>query len=99
VIQKGVMTISPEDRKRLEELGELQVRLIFMTTGFSSPFQISARKWLAELDEAQRKRDEAQQRAKLAQQSERTLKAAWIAACAAIGAIVVTILAWIFSLH
>jgi hypothetical protein len=92
------MTISPEDRKRLEELGELQVRLIFMTTGFSSPFQISARKWLAELDEAQRKRDEAQQ-AKLAQQSESTLKAAWIAAIAAIVAVAFTILAWIFLLH
>ena len=70
-----------------------------MTTGFSSPFQISARKWLAELDEAQRKRDEAQQAKLPAQRSESTLKAAWIAAIAAIVAVAVTILAWIFPLH
>lgn len=95
---EGVMVIPPEDRKRLEELGEAYVRLQFNTIGFSSPFQISARKWLADLDEAHLVRNEALQ-AKQTQQSESPLKAAWIAAYAAIIAALVAIVAWIYPLH
>ena len=68
------------------------MRLQFNTIGFSSPFQISARKWLADLDEAHLVRNEALQ-AKQTQQSESPLKAAWIAAYAAIIAALVAIVA------
>jgi hypothetical protein len=74
------------------------VRLQFNTIGFSGPFQISARKWLADLDEAHLVRNEALQ-AKQTQQSESPLRAAWIAAYAAIIAALVAIVAWIYPLH
>jgi hypothetical protein len=92
------MAISPEDRKRLEELGEARVRLIIASGRFEPPFGDSEREWLAEHDEAAGKRTEALQ-AEQTRVNKSTLKAAWIAAYAAIGAIAVTILAWIFPLH
>ena len=95
--QCAVMAISSEDRKRFEEMGELYVRRAMqMTDRFPFPFENSAGEWLAERDEAQRPMREARQ-AKVAEQSERTRRAAWITALVAIGAIAVTILAWIFS--
>jgi hypothetical protein len=95
--QCAVMAISSEDRKYFEEMGELYVRRAMqMADRFPFPFETSAWEWLAERDEAQRPMREARQ-AKVAEQSERTRRAAWITALVAIGAIAVTILAWIFS--
>ena len=46
------MEIPPEDRKRLEDMGELYVRRAMQTPGeLPSPLGISAVAWLAELDE------------------------------------------------
>jgi hypothetical protein len=93
----AVMAISSDDRKYFEEMGELYVRRAMqMTDRFPFPFENSAREWLAELDETQRPIREARQ-TKLTRQSERKIRAAWITALVAIGAIAVTILAWIFS--
>jgi hypothetical protein len=93
------MAISSEDRKHFEEMGELYVRRATqMTDRFPFPFENSAREWLAERDEAQRPIREARQ-AKAAEQSERTLRAAWITALATILALIVSILAWTFPLH
>jgi hypothetical protein len=95
----AVMAISSEDRQYFEEMGELYVRRAMQTSDrFPFPFENSAREWLAERDEAQRPMREARQ-TKLTRQSENKIRAAWIAALAAIGAIAVTILAWIFLLH
>jgi hypothetical protein len=92
-----VMAISSDDRKYFEEMGELYVRRAMqMTDRFPFPFENSAREWLAELDETQRPIREARQ-TKLTRQSESKIRAAWITALVAIGAIAVTILAWIFS--
>jgi hypothetical protein len=95
----AVMAISSEDRKYFEEMGELYVRRAMqMTDRFPFPFENSALEWLAERDEAQRPMREARQ-AKVAEQSESKIRAAWITALMAIGAIAVTILVWIFLLH
>jgi hypothetical protein len=95
---EGLVAIPSEERERLEEMGEARVRLVFNTNGFGSSNRIYAGKWLAELDEVQRARNEALQ-VEQTRVNKSTLKAAWIAAYAAIGANVVTILAWIFPLH
>jgi hypothetical protein len=87
--------IPPEDRKLYEEKGEDYVR---STWGSGAARIPSARAWLAEIDEARRKADEARQ-AKVEQQSQSTLWAAWIAAGAVIVAVVIGILAWVFPLH
>jgi len=93
------MAIPPEERKRLEDIGEAQVRLQFNTNAFgTSALQIYAGMWLAEFDEEARRRTEALQ-AKRTQLAENTLRVAWFAVYAALGAIVVGILAWIFPLH
>jgi hypothetical protein len=61
------MSVNPEgvlpseERERLEEMGEARVRLVFNTNGFGSSNRIYAGKWLAELDEVQRARNEALQ--------------------------------------
>ena len=92
-----VVAISSEDGKYFEEMGELYVRRAMqMTDRFPFRFENSAREWLAELDETQRPMREARQ-TKLARQSESKIRAAWITALVAIGAIAATILAWIFS--
>ena len=96
----AVMTISPEDRKYLEEMGELYVRqAMHMIDTVPFPFGNSAREWLAELDETQRQMREARHAKEAAEQSERTVRAAWITAFAVILALLVSILAWIFPLH
>lgn len=78
-------------------MGELYVRRAMqMTDRVPFPFENSAREWLAELDETQRPMREARQ-TKLTRQSESKIRAAWMTALVAIGAIAVTILAWIFS--
>jgi hypothetical protein len=59
--------------------------------------KVSALIWLAEIDEEARKRTEALQ-AEQTRLAENTLKAAWIAARAAIIAVIVGILAWIHPL-
>jgi hypothetical protein len=93
------MAISSEDRKYFEEMGELYVRRAMqMSDRFPFPFENSARAWLAERDEAQWPIREARQ-AKLTRQSESKIRAAWIAALAAILAVIVSILAWTFPLH
>jgi hypothetical protein len=95
-----VMAISPEDRKYLEEMGELYVRQAMrMIDTVPFPFGNSAREWLAELDETQRQIREARHAKEAAEQSERTVRAAWITAFAVILALLVSILAWTFPLH
>ena len=93
------MAISSEDRKYFEEMGELYVRRAMqMADRFPFPFETSAWEWLAERDEAQRPMREVRQ-SKAAEQSERTLRAAWITAFAVFLALIVSILAWTFPLH
>jgi hypothetical protein len=97
--QCAIMSISSEDRKYFEEMGELYVRRAMqMTNRFPFPFENSAWEWLAERDEAQWPMREARQ-AKVAEQSERMLRATWIAAGAGIVTILVGILAWLITLH
>ena len=93
-----VMAISPEDRKYLEEMGELYVRRA-MRLNDRFPFRHSACEWLAELDETQRQIREARHAKEVAEQSERTVRAAWITAFAVILALLVSLLAWTFPLH
>jgi CHASE3 domain sensor protein len=96
--ESRVMVISPEDRKYFEEMGELYVRRA-MRLNDRFPFRNSAREWLAELDETQRQIREARHAKEVAEQSERTVRAAWITAFAVILALIVSILAWLFPLH
>jgi hypothetical protein len=138
---KSLWVIPPDDRKRFEELGEAHVRQICNGEGFANhPLTLSARWWLAELDEKQRKTDEDQRKRNdaamasndaamarnettmarnetamarnettmersIALQVEQTRltqgvnKAAWVAACVAIGAALVALLAWIHPIH
>jgi len=92
-------SISPEDRERLEEMGEGYVRRVMsMAGGLPYPLNISAITWLAEIDEEAREvdrkaneRNEAH-RLEQARLNKSTQRAAWVAAIAGIGAIVVTIL-------
>jgi hypothetical protein len=91
--------IPQEDRKRLDEMDEAYVRQMCSSNmGFPPPFSISAITWLAEREAAARERTEALQAKEMAL-VQSTLKAAWIAAGAAIIAVVVGILTWIFPLH
>jgi hypothetical protein len=95
----GFWMIPDSDRKHLDEMGEAYVRQVTKAgDGFPSPFRNSAIAWLAELDEKQRERDEAHQ-AEQMRIGRSTLKAAWIAVGAGIGAIVVTILSWLYPRH
>ena len=104
-VNPNVRPIPPQDRKQFEDMGVEAVRQFCIGNvwpssrdGYPHPTTVSARIWLAEIDEDARKRNEAL----LAEQTrlnKSTLRAAWIAAYAAIGAIAVTILAWIFPLH
>jgi hypothetical protein len=92
-------SISPEDRKRLEEMGLAFVRRVMsMPGGLPYPLNNSASKWLAEIDDEARKHTEAHQ-AEQTRLNKSTLIAAWIAAGAAIVAVVVGILTWLFPLH
>jgi len=92
------MAIPAAERKYFEEMGERNVRLQFGVLGFSYPRQNYARDWLAEFDEAQELLDEGRY-AELMRMNKSTLKAAWIAAGAAILAVLIGIGAWIFPLH
>jgi hypothetical protein len=88
------MAIPPEDLKRLEEMGEARVRLEFNTNAFGkSALQIFAAQWLAELDEATRKRAEARHVEETAR-SRSTLIAAWIAAIGTIVSIILMFALW-----
>jgi hypothetical protein len=80
------MEIPPEDIKYFEDMGVARVRLVYAASGFGSPPMIFASQWLAEIDEAQRKVDEARQKW--------TLIAAWIAAIGTIVGIVVMFALW-----
>jgi hypothetical protein len=94
-----VWTISPENRERLEEMGEPYVRQMCSgKEGFPHPFSVCAQAWLAERDDATRKRTEALQ-AEQMKMAWNTLKVAWIAAGAAIVAVVVGVLTWLFPLR
>src|SRR5580700_10880239 len=95
--QGRVMAIPPEERKYFDGLGEAQVRLQFGAIGFSYPRQNYAREWLAEIDEDRHTRNEALQ-TEQTQVNKSTLKAAWIAAYAAIGAVVVTVLGTVVTI-
>jgi hypothetical protein len=97
-----VWTISPENRERLEEMGEPYVRQMCSgKEGFPHPFSVCAQAWLAERDDATRKRAEALQaeqtrfQTEQTQLSKSTLRAAWIAASfAAVGVIVATAISY-----
>jgi hypothetical protein len=92
-------SIPPEQRKRLEEVGEAYVRRVMsMAGGLPYPLGLSATRWLAEIDEKAREvdrkaneRNEAH-RLEQARLNKSTQRAAWVAAIAGVGAIVVTIL-------
>jgi hypothetical protein len=86
-----MMVITPERRKEFEELGEAQVWLKFRNRASGDAFQFDAVEWLAERQEAKRKVDE--------ERSKSILWAAWIAAGAALAAVVIGIGAWLFPLH
>jgi hypothetical protein len=80
-------------------MGEARVRLLFNTTAFgSSAPQIPAAQWLADLDELAGKRGETLQ-AEQMRIAQNTLKVAWIAAGAAIVAVLVGVLTWVFPPH
>lgn len=92
------MAITPVDRKRFEEMGEAYLRLIMTTSGgFDSPSGDPAREWLAERAEAARERTEALQ-AEQTRFNKSTVRAAWIAAYASIGAIVVGVIGIIVAI-
>ena len=110
---KGVSPIAPEDRKRLEKMGEENVRQQMRMGGIADPsLHAPAIWWLAELAEAakeagddQRKRSEALMVEQTRLMSEQTRlaksanKAAWVAASVAIGAALVALAAWIHPIH
>lgn len=78
-------------RETLERMGIAQVRILVSTGQMPNRFHQEALKFVAENDEA----DRAQQQAFLAEQSkiaQSAQQAAWIAAWAAIGALVIGIL-------
>ena len=91
---EDLRSIPPEDRKRLEEMGEAYVRRVMsMPGGLPYPLHISATRWLTEIDEEAKKRAEALQ-AEQMRFNKSTLRAAWIAAGAAIVGILVTVGLW-----
>jgi hypothetical protein len=101
----SVPMVSLEDRVRLEAMGEAYVnqlvrRHVTPTPWHGSPdqFTSAAVAWLAELDAKRRDRAEALQ-SEQTLFNRSTLRVAWIAAIAAIVAVVVGILAWCFPLH
>jgi hypothetical protein len=113
IVPKDYMPIPPEHRVQFEETGEARVRQfcsggIYTIEDYGIPdpsFDISARKWLAEKDEAKQKADEARRVKDDAFQAQQT----WlgrIAAYGAIGAVIVgvigicvAILLWRFPRH
>jgi hypothetical protein len=105
VANPHVRALTPQERKQFEDVGEAFVRQAcngnFYPNGHDGsphPMKVAALIWLAEIDEEARKRTEALQASEMAL-ARSTLKAAWIAAGAAIIAIVVGILTWLFPLH
>jgi hypothetical protein len=99
------MEIPSEELEYFKQTGPHRVRLVFDTKGFGSPRQIFAGQWLAEIDEAARKSDEALQNEQL-RIGQSTLNAAWIAVYVGLGAvgvgvigIAVAILLWRFPRH
>jgi hypothetical protein len=104
-VNPNVRQLAPHERKQFEDLGEAFVRQACngnfypnSMDGSPHPTKVSALIWLAELDEEASKRSEALQASEMAL-ARSTLKAAWIAAGAAIIAIVVGVLTWLFPLH
>jgi hypothetical protein len=89
-------SISTEDRERLEAMGEPYVRRVMsMVGGLPPPLNISAIRWLAEIDAKQRERTEAFQ-TEQTRVGRSTLRAAWIAAYVAAAGILVTVgVAWL----
>jgi len=76
---------------RLESLGESQVKLMLLTSGWAPSLQPVVFKWLSEKEQEERRRNEASQ----IEQNQIALsakKAAWIAAIAAIVAAIVAII-------
>jgi hypothetical protein len=109
----GAPEIPPEVRKRLEKMGAPQVRQQMLMGGIvDQSLRAPAVWWLAELAEADKKRAEADRERveaamvrSIALQVEQTRlaqsanKAVWVAACVAIGAAVVAVIAWIHPIH
>lgn len=92
------MAISPELRKRLEDLGEAQVRLVLNEEEFAPSLHDAVREWLAELTEAHQARE--------AHRSESTVKFTWITVYLAVGAlalsviaIIISVLSWVYPRH
>jgi hypothetical protein len=98
---EALMPLTPADRKNREHQGEAHVRFRFAASGLNSPERTLDQEWLAEIDEAQRARDDARRahdealQAKVARQSTSILWAAWLAV--AVG-IVAAALTW-YTLH
>jgi uncharacterized protein (DUF1697 family) len=92
-------------KQNLERLGAAKVRILLQTGNLVQHLVAPATQWLAELDEAERSRNEASQASQI-RTALSAKKAAWIAAIAAIIAAVVAIistvltyLSWIRSIH
>lgn len=96
-VNPNVRPISPHERKQFEDMGVEAVRQFCSgniwpssQNGDPHPTTVSARIWLAEVDEEARKRNEAL-KAKETQRSKSTVLAAWIAAVAAIAGLIATV--------
>jgi hypothetical protein len=102
---KDLRSIPREHRERLEEMGEALVRVMVSIGQIPPSLTASSVWWIAELDEAARKRSEAQRGKDEAFQVEQT----WlgkIAAYGSVGAVVigvigicVMIILWRFPRH
>jgi hypothetical protein len=104
----GAIAIPLEHKEYFDELGVERVRLQINTIGFSPPRSNYAREWLAEADEAAKKRvDAAKKRSEIAMarsialqvEQTRLARSANKAACVAIGAALVALAAWIHPIH
>jgi hypothetical protein len=85
-------------RKRLDELGSEQVRLLYENAGFSPSWHLPVTAWLAEQAENLRARSESnqQEQTRIARSAQR---AAWIAAYGAIAAAAIGIITIIVTVY
>jgi hypothetical protein len=104
-VNPNVRAIAPHERKQFEEMGVEAVRQFCSGNiwpnsqdGSTHPTKVSALIWLAEIDESERKRNEALQteQTRLAKSASR---AAWYAVYAALGALVVSLLGTAYAVY
>lgn len=90
---------------QLERMGMAKVRILLSTGGLVQPLYSDAVKWLAQLDEEERTRNEAFMASQM-RATRSANRAAWIAAITAIAATmaaiigaIISYLAWIYPIH